>query len=609
MIDRVIIRNLKRFREQEFSDLGQLHLLVGPNNAGKSTLLHALAIWNYCVEEFRSSERTGNKAIEIALANFTPLPLNDFKLLWNEKTERRYPVTDELDPRTKKPKKKQEFIPVEVEVHWRDRAGGARAFTVSLRWHNQNTMYASPKGGWEEFRRLDADGKLEETAFPRIVYVPPHSNIAAQERPLDDANLRALVGEGRPGSVVRNLVWRTWRAEVAPGRNVARISKPYTQLREQIAEWFGITLRDPAYEEGRSRFVTSVYVTASKIELDWVNAGSGLLQCLIVLSFLYGFQPDVLLLDEPDAHLHVNLQRSLLDFLSKQPCTQMLIATHAEQFIQNVRPDQISFLTPSGVRRVTDAVAATLALSEISNLDIGALLDRKLLLYVEGETDEACLRGWARALARTSQFARLDAAMERVAFHCLRGGSADEMLNLADRHFRACRFLGEDPRRLLVLDRNDGKWQARAGKDEQLLVWTKRHIESYLLVPDAWVRAAQAAADSQFALAKSGATQAVRDFFNEQSRGLTVDWLHTTDELFRDVNAKRMLFEARRDRSEDGYDALTARLHDAGVGISREDVAAAMLPDEIHQDIKTVFQKVLEALPEQRPPPPTSKPA
>jgi hypothetical protein len=596
MIDRVIIRNLKRFREQEFSSLGHLHLLVGPNNAGKSTLLHALAIWNYCVEEFRSSERTGNKAIEIALANFTPLPLNDFKLLWNEKTERRYPVTDELDPRTNKPKRRQEFIPVEVEVHWRDRSDQARAFTVSLRWHNQNTMYASPKGGWEDFRRLDSDGNLERTAFPRIVYVPPHSNIAAQERPLDDANLRALVGEGRPGSVVRNLVWRTWRAEPIPGRSTLRIQRPFTRLREQISDWFGINLTDPAYEEGRSRFVTSVYTTALKTELDWVNAGSGLLQCLIVLSFLYGFQPDVLLLDEPDAHLHVNLQRALLEFLAKQLDTQMLIATHAEQFIQNVRPDQISFLTPTGLRRVTDADAASLALSEISNLDIEALLGRKLFFYIEGKSDEDCLRGWARALAKTQEFGGLAGNMDRVAFHYLKGGSSGDMLDAADRHFKACKFLSENPRRLVVLDRNEGKWQARVGKDEHLLVWTKRHIESYLLVPGAWARAVKTAADNQFALRGPLAVQVVRDFFNEQSRGLAVDWLHTTDELFRDVNAKRMLFEARRGQGDDGYDALTARLHDAGVAVSREDVAAAMLPDEIHEDVKKVFQKVLGAL-------------
>jgi hypothetical protein len=436
---------------------------------------------------------------------------------------------------------------------------------------------------------LDCNGHLDKTAFPRIVYVPPHSNIAAQERPLDDANLRALVGEGRPGSVVRNLVWRTWRAEVDPKKCAPRIPKPFTQLRSQILDWFGITVLDPAYEEGRSRFVTSVYATRSKTELDWVNAGSGLLQCLIVLSFLYGFQPDVLLLDEPDAHLHVNLQRTLLEFLKKQPRTQMLIATHAEEFIQNVRAEQISFLTPFGLRRVKDTEAATLALSEISNLEIDALLDRKLLLYVEGETDEACLRGWARALDLAKN-------MHRVAFVFLKGGSAREMLEFADRHFTACRFLGEEPRRLLVLDRNDGKWQPRAGKDENLLVWTKRHVEAYLLVPEAWVRAVHVAAQGQFSLAEPEATKLVRDFFAEQSRGLDVDWLHTRDELFRDVNAKRMLFDARRTRPEDGYDALAARLYDAGLVVSREDVAAAMQPEEIHEDVRAVLKKIQDAL-------------
>ena len=258
MIDRVTIRNLKRFREQEFSNLGQLHLLVGPNNAGKSTLLHALAIWNYCVEEFRSSERTGNKAIEIALANFTPLPLNDFKLLWNEKTKRRYPVTDELDLKTKKPKRKQEFIPVEVEVHWRDREGEARSFTVSLRWHNQNTMYASPKGGWEEFRRLDSDGNIEKTAFPRIVYVPPHSNIAAQERPLDDANLRALVGEGGPGAWCETSCGEPGGPNLSGGRAPCGFRNRSLGCASRFRSGC-ITLSDPAYEEGPSRSDLCLY--------------------------------------------------------------------------------------------------------------------------------------------------------------------------------------------------------------------------------------------------------------------------------------------------------------------------------------------------------------
>jgi AAA15 family ATPase/GTPase len=78
MITKVVIRNLKRFEEQVFEDLGRLHLLVGQNNSGKSTILHALAIWNYCIEGFRASDRKGELAMEISLVDFTPLPLPNF---------------------------------------------------------------------------------------------------------------------------------------------------------------------------------------------------------------------------------------------------------------------------------------------------------------------------------------------------------------------------------------------------------------------------------------------------------------------------------------------------------------------------------------------------
>ena len=477
---------------------------------------------------------------------------------------------------------------------WVKNGGGEKSFTVQLRWHNRNTVYASPKGGWENFRELDANGDLGSSSFPRMVYVPPSSNIAAQERPLDTANLRALVGEGRPGSVVRNMIWLTFKAE-RDAQAAKRFSQPFTLLRKHIEDWFGVKVSDPEYVEGRSRFVVSTYSTRGDLELDWVNAGSGLLQCLIVLTFLYGFQPDVLLLDEPDAHLHVNLQRTLLDFLRRQMNTQMLIATHAEEFIQRVRPEQISFLTPSGVKLVPDTDTARLALSEINNLDILNLIARKVFVYVEGETDEELLRGWAEALGKSPELRSLSNDMPRVAFVALRGGSADEMLQFADRHFRGCKLLGEGAERVLVLDRNDGKWIRRAEQDPNLLVWRKRHVESYLLVPEAWERAARNAAENQFPIAREAAAGAVRAFFKEQSRGLEVNWLNPAEQVFRDVDAKQMLFEARANRG-DGYDALTARLYDQQVVVTRRDVAVAMLPAEIHDDIKQVFEKISGAL-------------
>jgi hypothetical protein len=166
------------------------------------------------------------------------------------------------------------------------------------------------------------------------------------------------------------------------------------------------------------------------------------------------------------------------------------------------------------------------------------------------------------------------------------------MLERARRHFRACRFLQPEARRLMVMDRNEGKWQQRLGRDPALTVWPRRHIESYLLVPAAWERATAVAAERQFALARDRAVAEVKAFFKEQSGGLDIDWMNPAVEAFRDPNAKLMLFEARRSRG-DAYDALSARLYDVGVKVERGDVAAAMKSDEVHVDVKAFLQRIV----------------
>ena len=75
-----------------------------------------------------------------------------------------------------------------------------------------------------------------------------------------------------------------------------------------------------------------------------IAGGSGFHQTLTLLAFLYGYQPTTILLDEPDAHLHVNLQREILDYFKKKSAernVQFLIATHAEEFINGVNASQI----------------------------------------------------------------------------------------------------------------------------------------------------------------------------------------------------------------------------------------------------------------------------
>lgn len=62
MIRRVPIKNFKRFRKQAFK-LAESVILAGPNNAGKSTLLQAVALWKFVIDQW-VAQREGERAVE-----------------------------------------------------------------------------------------------------------------------------------------------------------------------------------------------------------------------------------------------------------------------------------------------------------------------------------------------------------------------------------------------------------------------------------------------------------------------------------------------------------------------------------------------------------------
>lgn len=88
-IKKLTIRNFKKIQEESY-EFDHFNLLVGANNSGKSTILQAMAIWQFCIEQFRLSNRNGNRGIQVVLPNFTAVPLPEFNLLWKDKTDRRY---------------------------------------------------------------------------------------------------------------------------------------------------------------------------------------------------------------------------------------------------------------------------------------------------------------------------------------------------------------------------------------------------------------------------------------------------------------------------------------------------------------------------------------
>ncbi|HIJ80470.1 MAG TPA: AAA family ATPase [Desulfuromonadales bacterium] len=575
MITRLTLRNFKSVGEQTY-DFTRFDLLIGRNNCGKSTMLQALAIWQYCVDEFHRSKRSGSVGIQVVLPNFTALPVPEFNLLWKDRTDRAYPVIDG--------KKKQEFILIEILVEWQSASGSIEEFGIELRYHSPQTIYAIPIGGWAKFRTCE-----QQDALPKIAYVPPFSGLEPTEKWLDVSPIRQQVGKGQPGSVLRNLLLRVCPvpSRGSDGRTL-KVSHPkdWQELATIIERWFSVKIREPKYDSARDVYITVEYRQNGK-DYDIISGGSGFHQTLTLLAFLYGYQPTTILLDEPDAHLHVNLQREILDYFKKKSLernTQFLIATHAEEFARGVDVTQIISLLSQGPKRIQSTPEVLRAMADVSNEEITRLIASPYILYVEGESDERILRAWADQCGAQT-------AMDKVCFKAMGGGGKDNMKKAADEHFGALQQIIPEVSRLMLFDYDSNDNAFHPQHDNPTLAeWKRKNIENYLLVPDVWKRAIfrllEYGDDNLFA---QPVITAIDEFFIGQNLTLPPgkNWRNVTANIFSVLDGKRILFE--------NNDSLFHQLRNGSppLQLLREQVAMNMTADEIHDDVHHFIGKLV----------------
>lgn len=191
----------------------------------------------------------------------------------------------------------------------------------------------------------------------------------------------------------------------------------------------------------------------------------------------------------------------------------------------------------------------------------GPLADRsaRFFLYVEGPRDNAILREWAY---------RLMPSVARRLFRAsvILGGRRPAR---AIEHFRRAGGLKQGIRGLCILDRDDGAQpETDTEPGLEFFTWGRRHIESYLLVPDAICRTLQNAADIPRA-----------------QRALKEHLPAASDEAaYRCVDAKRLLAPKGPLPSALGYP------------ISLHGVARATRRHELHPDVHDVFDRLRERL-------------
>lgn len=500
MITKIGVRNFKSFKDVEI-ELGKTVVLIGPNNAGKTTLLQALALWDIALKRWNEKRKDRvspekRPGVTINRNDVIALPVPDAKLLWRNLHVRSHETSDG--------KKGTKNIRIDIIVNG---ITGGKNWTCGFEFD-----YANPESFVCRPLRLSESKEPKRMPVPTelegldIAFLPPMSGLAGTEPKSEPGTINVLLGEGRTAQVLRNLCFNIHQD--LPSQN-------WTKLKNQIQRLFGVELLEPVYVKERGE-IRMAYKEPSGAQLDLASSGRGLQQTLLLLAYLYSHPNSLLLLDEPDAHLEVLRQRQiyhlLTDVAAKQGC-QLIAASHSEVVLNEAADRDVVIAFVGKPHRIDDRKSQVLkALTDIGFDQYYQAEQTGWVLYLEGSSDLAVLRAFANRLGHAAA-----PLLERPFVHYVKG-------NLPQRardHFYGLLEAKKDLIGIALFDRIEKELKSDTPLRE--MAWRRREIENYLCVEDALLSYArqEEGEDDLFARAEGARREAaMREAIDEISKAL-----------------------------------------------------------------------------------------
>lgn len=365
-IRRAWFKNFKGYKNFE-AKLGRFNVLVGANNAGKSTLLQGVDLLFSLLKLHAENDRLVDAGRLVPPSILPVATLRD--LFYNGRWRIR-----------------NEYVFACVGAEFGD--GSSVEFGLRNMFGNGNSRVRQQQGMYG--KRLSA--LLSRPA----VWVPSSVGIVRDEEYRTSARRAGLITAGRHNEVLRNLLVAL----------KAERSDRFDLLQQILSERFHGHLSGVAFDDSLDQFVSAGYTDDSGAHHDLYSAGAGFVQVVQLLAFVLNRDTRLVLLDEPDAHLHSSLQRvviEILDEIAGDQSLQIVLATHSKEIINFVDPTRL-ILVESGSEEAapvsTEVTPVTIlrSLGSIDNVDAFALVRNRRCLFVEGPTDSTILARFGATL-------------------------------------------------------------------------------------------------------------------------------------------------------------------------------------------------------------------
>ena len=294
-ISAIKIEKFKRLSSLEIT-LSDITVLIGGNNSGKSSLLQGVHLTITTLQSARSATNKAQPASTLGIDQFLYKPSNQ-PIRLNHKTD----MTSKSGPEfTFTYKEAQTDAPKDFGLKMRR---GKNA-NIAITFEHKNGFYE----------------RASDRTRPLSIFVPGLAGVALSEERRTDAIVTAGIAQGDANLYLRNVLLRLTLDQ-------QKLDKFHSIIGEVFPD---LKISCDFNEHVNTHIEILVEIEGNKVPLELVGAGA--LQAIQLVAYATMYDPGLLLLDEPDAHLHPSNQRLLAATLLKiaeQGSVKIILATHS----------------------------------------------------------------------------------------------------------------------------------------------------------------------------------------------------------------------------------------------------------------------------------------
>ncbi len=447
----VTFRNYKALKRYSVS-LGDFNVLVGPNNAGKSTIIGAFRI---LAEGIRKASAKNPEYIRIKEEGKWGyrVPLDDLPVA----TENIFSDYDDSQPAI-----------AEFQL-----SCGRK---LKIIFPETNLCYLVCETSGRPIRSK-SDFKREYKAS--IGFVPVLGPVEHNELLYQSEAARKALLTHRASRNFRNI-WYHYPEDFEEYRDLIR------------STWPGMDIQKPEIDHSHGKPVIHMFCPEERFPREIFWAGFGFqVWCQMLTYIIRAKKSSLLIIDEPDIYLHSDLQRQLVGLLKNME-PDILIATHSTEIISEAEPGDLLVINKKerSAKRIKDPSQLQSVFENLgSNLNptLTQLAKSRRAVFIEGK-DFKILSGFARKLKKQAVANRSNfAAIQVDGYNPQKVSEFAKGMEIA---------LGTTIMKAVIFDRDYRSDDEVAEMRDQLKEFTifvhihdRKELENYLLEPKAIDRA------------------------------------------------------------------------------------------------------------------------